>query len=498
MWVMRCRAISYIVVVASLTLQAGCGGGSSAGAPSGSTNTQTMGPVRFTYSGRSFQETAATSNSVSVTGAAGAAFSQLTFNPAPNLADTVIAYDEGDQLLLYHCATGNSTFLQTNLVYAYQPSCSADGRIAFVGLDPASGNYQIFTCYQDGSHVTRITSAAYNHSNPSWGPMNRKIVFENSSNSAIATIPSTGGTETALGIKGDYPSYSPDGNSIIYTKTAAKELYLYNTSTKAASLFFDSDAPTFGVFAPNDAEILAAVAISGNTDIAILNTSGLGIQLTGGATDFHPTGSPDSTQVAFVRISGSQTYLDTAPMYLGASPTVIASADALGDTPQDPSWSPFLGSQEFIGTGAPMGISAAGFLWSQAGTSFAGLVSFGATTPSKATVTPQTTGNGAAIVELIAADEVTTLSYTNSYYVPPVSVTVDSPQVLVSFDPTTGQIATVASFVSMKKGASTRDASRLVFNGTFTGVYDRTGKNIAPGGGSQLVLNAKTGAMVAG
>ena len=105
-----------------------------------------------------------------------------------------------------------------------------------------------------------------------------------------------------------------------------------------------------------------------------------------------------------------------------------------------------------------MDTSASGFLFGENKGALASLVAFTATTPSTAQVTQQNP-NGGGLVFQIQGDSITSLRYSNTIFsgvttlIPGMASSAKS--VLISFDPTTGQLESVlpVSKVSSSLGA---------------------------------------------
>jgi hypothetical protein len=251
---------------------------------------------------------------------------------------------------------------------------------------------------------------------------------------------------------------------------------------------------TFGCWYPKSGDVLLTANAGLYQTIALANAGfNSAYVLQGGSVDSHPTPSPDGSTMAFVQQNGTTSTLVTAVSGHGAAANTIVTTNPAGDYPNNPSWSPFLSNRSFVGASGALATTAAGFLWSQVNSSFASLLTFSATTAASATATSQTSGGSGAIVYLLAADNITSLSYTNGYYIPKTTVAASTPQVLVTVDGTSGQIATVAPFISAKPAAA---GGALGYTGKFSAVYDAQGHNLAPNGASAITLDRKTGKLV--
>ena len=182
---------------------------------------------------------------------------------------------------------------------------------------------------------------------------------------------------------------------------------------------------------------------------------------------------------------------------------MISIQDVYGKTQQilgqgtKPAWSPFATTKTFVGSGGAMFTSPiAGFIFPQIQTGLASLLTFTATTPSTATVTAvQPAGGSGPFVYDVHADDITSLKYTNSYYVPATTVTPGVSDAVVTVDSSAGAIQSIAPFVLTRGSSvkSVRTASGLQFTAHFTGVWDSHGKNLAPNGASAILVDGKHG-----
>ena len=245
----------------------------------------------------------------------------------------------------------------------------------------------------------------------------------------------------------------------------------------------------------------------GTTDgILVISMNGGGYSWLTPATysDSCPCFSPDNSKIAFYRTKAG-----------GATPGIY-ECDFSGTNPQlvvpDPStagltggiislaWSPFLENQKFVGTGGTLSSSASGFLLSQNGSQFASLLTFVATTPSKATLTAATTSGGSGpLIYTLGADAVTNVSFTNVYNGAHTSFTLAStPSVIVSIDGTTGFVDFVAPGIISKKNPAPSLSGHIgsAFTGQFSAIYNSTGKNLAPTGATIIEVDPKSGKLI--
>ena len=67
---------------------------------------------------------------------------------------------------------------------------------------------------------------------------------------------------------------------------------------------------------------------------------------------------------------------------------------------------------------------------------------------------------------------------------------------MVSIDSGTGQVDLVAPSATRKAAPVKNPDGTMTYNAAFKAIYDGTGKNLAPSGAKQLIVNPKTGRLV--
>ncbi|HWD38732.1 MAG TPA: hypothetical protein VG944_07775 [Fimbriimonas sp.] len=495
-------------LAAAAVLAAGCGGGqTSHSINTGSSHTTLLGEGTISYYGQVVPSQTFTQNGVLLAAMAGANITSVTLNPSQTLKNSLLAYVRGGQLWTYHNGVNTEiTHLISNNLKT--PSLSHTGKIVFVGNDSAN-NPQLYTCNYDGSGLVKITSGALSYLSPSWSPSGTKIVFSDFNTSELYTITASGASLTDLHQAGDWPAWSPDGTKIAFSTLIASatstQVYTIPSGGGTPTLVsksFGSDTCVYPAWSPDGSQIaFAAFASTGRTSVFAEDSSG-GIAASGitnpasGYQDLSPSFAPDGTTLAFNRVNDSAdtSEVDSTSFAFGSSTTQIDFAGR-HDIITYPSWSPYFGKKAFVGSGGILA-NAAGFIWSELD-GFASFMGFTATNPASATITSQnadsSSGGG---VFLLKADNIAKIVYTNSYYGAIESVTVGAPQVLVSFNATTGAVETIAPLASRgsRSPASPSTGKGMVYSGQFLAVYSQ-GKNVAPSGASQIVLDPKTGAV---
>jgi Tol biopolymer transport system component len=216
-----------------------------------------------------------------------------------------------------------------------------------------------------------------------------------------------------------------------------------------------------------------------------------------------PTWSPDGSKIAFVRREGVH--------FVGQ--VYVVNADGTGlnklcdgtSKDQSPSWGPFPASRTFVGTGGSMAPAASGFLVAQKGKVNTSLVVFNAQTPNSAHLDAQgtTLPTQPNLVFNLSGDQLTNLVYLNGLNNTPTTVLNASSTAngaVVSFDASDGTVTGVFPYTASraeKAGQATSSGGTLIYRGSFLGVWDGQGMNRAPGGASEIRIDARTGHLIA-
>jgi len=169
-------------------------------------------------------------------------------------------------------------------------------------------------------------------------------------------------------------------------------------------------------------------------------------------------------------------------------------------TAHSPTWSPFLARRVLVGSTGTLGTAASGFLFGTDGEDIVSFAKFSAVTPATAKITQQS-GSGAVtnVVFQLTADSINDIRYMNGYATTPVIVIPGNgvtavKGALISFSASNGHVVLVIPFNSSKRAVSKTGA--LEYSGTFTAVYDASGKNLAAGGATHVSIDPKTGQLL--
>jgi len=505
-------------------LAIGCGGaGQQVGQPSGPTGSTNVGPAVVTYAGHPQPLVSASSGAVSTVGQAGAAFSTISVDPIPNLNSTMLAFTRqvGGVGTEFYTMPANGKTAPTQPIHTTQggyPSFSSVGLIAFVTQN--NGQYQIETMLYDGTqqHVVVANQAMV----PTISPNGATIALLDALHGNIYTVPTSGGTLKEIYSGGDAGGspivWSPNGSQIAFSAKNSTTQY-FNAFTMSAtggtptnvvpSSYAGQGSAEVSAWSP-DGNSLACTWVPrvGNNNgafIISLNGGGYSYLTPNNYSDSIPCFSPDNNRIAFYRSNaGGATpgiyecdFAGTSPQLILADPAPNGATGAVVTM----AWSPFPQNQKFVGSGGSLSTSnVAGFLLAQNGDQFGSMMTFAATTPSKATITPST-GNapGAPIVYSLAADAITNISYANVFNGSRTTIALTStPSAIVTVDGVTGIVDYVVPTTFKKPNLTPASASRssLTYSGQFTAIYDASGKNLAPNGATAFEIDRITGKLV--
>ncbi len=312
------RSLRFVTPACFGLFAIGCGGGGgSAGNATGPGQSTQLGPVAVTFTGHPQAAINGSSGQVTSVGQAGATYTSLSMNPAPNLNSTFLAFtrtvaagDTGDQIYTLPFGSGAAVPLVHTSVSGY-PTISQSGVIAFV-MDLA-GTDSIMTIKSDGSGQKLVSSLGFVE--PSISPNGSLIAFVAGGN--IYTIPAGGGSTTLIytgstnAANGVSVVWSPSGSQIAFTATNSV------TSTPNAYVM-NSNGSSVGNITPNPTGTTIPTAWSPDgTTIACTFTASSAstssieyIGVTGnsdnnitvpGFSDSSACFSPDNQKVAFYR-----------------------------------------------------------------------------------------------------------------------------------------------------------------------------------------------------
>lgn len=508
---------TFTSVLVGMTILAGCGG-SSPGQKNEGERSITLGQIVTRVVGLLPALTSLGGSGAVVTAVGGANIQSVTLRDiAPTLNETNIAFTSTLHSLFFEIymmnANGSTPIRLTNnlgIIDEY-PAWSPDGsKIAFARSQ--GGNYDIYVMNTDGSSQIRLTSHSATDYQPAWSPDGSKIVFSSNrdGNYEIYVMNADGSTQTRLttstGI--DYlPDWSPSGDKIAFTsdRDGNNEIYVMNADGSGQVRLTNNTAvDQYPAWSPDGSRIAFSSSRDGNEEIYVMGYDGSApTRLTNTiVTDKDPAWSPDGNKIAF--ISNNELYVMNAD---GSAQTRLTNNQAFEE---HPSWSPFVRMRTLVGIGGAFGTGAAGFLFGQSGDDITSFVAFD-TYPysrSQASITSQALTHPDQpnlIFVLTAPYQLSSLSYANDLSRPPVVVVSSSPGpikvngALVSFNATTGKVASVLPYTAYRSSeapVAILQEGVIVERGSFLGAWDADGKNRAPGGASEVHLDARTGAIL--
>jgi len=505
------------LLAVSICLLAGCGGGQTGGSSRPATNSQsgTIGEATFTYSGKPQQMITQSAGNVSASAIAGATFSTIQVNPAPILANTYLVYsrylNETGQIFKANYGAWQETEVTSDSDGAFGPAVSKNGVVYY--SENSFGTY-IGQCLSDGTHFkidTASTSGSYYYADPS--PNALAVAYDWGGGHLCYCGPNGGTAKTVQTNDTDYGnSWFPNGTSLAYVAQNGTYRNIYTTTITGGTATNITPYTLAGsgnwsnpTCSPDGVSVAAIYTPSGssNGELVVFNTSGDGnyILLTpSGDSDSYPSFSPDGNWIAFYRSNaGGATPGIYITNYSGAEQSLVVGNTATAGYVTGLNWSPFPASLTLVGSTQFYSSAASGFLYTQVNSIFGSLLAFTANTPSTANVTAASASGYQPLIFTLGADAIKRIGYINYYFdsgnfiTPPAS----TPSAVVSVDAVTGYVDTVVTAASPAKQLATRTVgSSVTYSGKFTGIYDKTGKNLAPSGASQIVLNAKSGHLV--
>jgi len=214
--------------------------------------------------------------------------------------------------------------------YHVDPDWSPDGSSIAFSRGPSFSATDIWRMDADGGNPVQLTSAAVRERQPEWSPDGLTIVFE--SGRAVATISAVDGSgRTVLG-RGDAPSYSPDGNRIVFARYRNGVSDIYSMKTDGSSVRNLTQTPTIDEFNPDWAPDGRTIAFQrsqgGDHDIWTMRPDGnVQYLITRNKVfDGFASYSPDGTAFVMVR-SGRLVTINAS----GPPETTVAEASLLGN-----------------------------------------------------------------------------------------------------------------------------------------------------------------------
>jgi TolB protein len=170
---------------------------------------------------------------------------QLTTGPGPDTHPSVarngtIAFLNSrsrNALLVYLLSDGASTTLQTDASRMWAPVFSPDGKTIAYSRDQPDGSWHLWTVSSNGSRARQVTSGKVPEVYSRFTPDGASIYFNTWGGEPLSIwrVPSEGGparpaTSPTAGSDA-YADVSPDGRSLVFTRTENKVSHIYVAST---------------------------------------------------------------------------------------------------------------------------------------------------------------------------------------------------------------------------------------------------------------------------
>jgi Tol biopolymer transport system component len=188
-------------------------------------------------------------------------FSESTPSWSPDGKQIVYSYADGGTTTIYIMASDgkNSHILIKEPVLDWNPSWTPNGKkIAFVSMRDDSApwtckkncNAEIYIMDSDGSNIDRLTNSPNYDFYPSWSPDGEKIVFtsERDGNYEIYIMDRNGYNQVRLTNNDSediQPSWSPDGKHILFMSNRDGQFDIYQINTDGTNLIKFTDSPAW-------------------------------------------------------------------------------------------------------------------------------------------------------------------------------------------------------------------------------------------------------------
>ena len=200
-------------------------------------------------------------------------------------------------------ATPRNTASSTNVCVGP----TTGGRIAFTSNRSGVNamDTDVFVMNADGSSQTRLTNNSSPEQFPSFSPDGTKIVFTRADKIFVMNVDGSSQTELTATAGNFEPKFSPNASKIVFSSTrdGNQEIYTMNADgTGAARITNNTATDRYPAFSPDGTKIAFTSDRDGQNEIYIMNVDGTNqVRLTNvvDRDSSAPTFSPDGTRIAF-------------------------------------------------------------------------------------------------------------------------------------------------------------------------------------------------------
>ena len=227
------------------------------------------------------------------------------------------AFDSNDMTDLWSVApdgTGLAQLTNTPDVREICPDVSPDGRQLAL-CRTGDGGYEIWTSDIGGGNERQLTDLGGDAIFPDWSPQGDRIVFSwstgPSSPTSLYLVDTKSGAVTTLleaeGFAHQYPTFSPDGSTVLYTSDG--QLWTIDVATGETTQLTSDDTrkDVCPDWSPDGTQIAYNANSGGDDDIWIMNADGTdqrNLTASAGATELGTSFSPDGQYIAFTGTGG--------------------------------------------------------------------------------------------------------------------------------------------------------------------------------------------------
>ena len=143
-------------------------------------------------------------------------------------------------------------------------------------MSTRDGNAEIYVMHADGSGQTNLTNDPAHDDNPSWSPDGNTILFDSDrtecAGTQIFSMTTSGGSVTPL-IAGYNPEWSPSGTGFLFLR--ASQIWISSTTdgSSVRQLTTDANLHLTPGWSPDESKVVFASSVSGNEEIWTVNAA---------------------------------------------------------------------------------------------------------------------------------------------------------------------------------------------------------------------------------